>query len=436
VYYQWRRLNEAGREARSREIAAEARAQMDEDPRLGLLLALEAANISPTEQARDALRDTLSKFYLRRILIGHDGPVRDVSYSPDGKFIVTAGWDNTVRVWNAQTGESVKVLKEHTNHVLGVKYSRDGRYIVSGSADKTVRVWDTATWEVTTLRSTNLRAGVYHVDISSDSRFIAAASDSQVIIFDWLNDKAGANPLILKLTRPMRAFCVEFSPDGQYLVTSGAESVARIWNLKTEDGKPKLEETLEGHTGIVRNAAFSSDGNLIVTVSEGGLKAGKSTGTAVDNKNQNQNTGTGAHDVQSSKPEDTDEDWTARVWQWRSNAYLLSFPDHTGPLYDGAFSPDGHFVISASRDKTARVWDAKDGRVSVVLVSHEKPLYAATFSPPDGRFVVTVSEDGTARIWQVINDPIPEDTPMDELKKRAREQVRNLNLALKPQEKP
>ncbi len=62
------------------------------------------------------------------------------------------------------------------------------------------------------------------------------------------------------------------------------------------------------------------------------------------------------------------------------------------------FSPDGTRILTASQDKTARIWDAKTGALLVTLTGHNRAVASAQFSP-DGRRVVTASHDKTARVW-------------------------------------
>ena len=78
-------------------------------------------------------------------LKGHRGAVKCVSFTPDGKRIVSGSGDKTVKVWDAQTGQETLTLKGHLDNVNGVSFSPDGKRIVSGSYDKTVKVWDVAT---------------------------------------------------------------------------------------------------------------------------------------------------------------------------------------------------------------------------------------------------------------------------------------------------
>ena len=76
-------------------------------------------------------------------LNGHSGRVLSVSFSPDGKRIVSGGGDDkTVKVWDAESGQEILTLTGHSESVNGVSFSPDGKRIVSGSDDKTVKVWN------------------------------------------------------------------------------------------------------------------------------------------------------------------------------------------------------------------------------------------------------------------------------------------------------
>jgi WD40 repeat protein len=74
---------------------------------------------------------------------------------------------------------------------------------------------------------------------------------------------------------------------------------------------------------------------------------------------------------------------------------------HGGPVYVGAFSPDGKRLVTASVDHTARVWDAVTGHLLATLTGHAGPVNDAAFSPGGDR-IVTASDDGTARVWDAV----------------------------------
>jgi len=67
-----------------------------------------------------------------------------VAFSPDGKALASGGQDNTVRVWDAETGRELAVLRGHDNTVHSVVYTRDGSRIASGGRDGTVHLWEAA----------------------------------------------------------------------------------------------------------------------------------------------------------------------------------------------------------------------------------------------------------------------------------------------------
>jgi hypothetical protein len=80
-------------------------------------------------------------------LKGHMGGVISVSWSPDGRRLVTGSEDGTAKVWEAASGRDLLALKGHTNTVWSVSWSPNGRRLVTGSEDGTVKVWEAATTE-------------------------------------------------------------------------------------------------------------------------------------------------------------------------------------------------------------------------------------------------------------------------------------------------
>ena len=73
---------------------------------------------------------------------GHIGAVTCLVFSPDGERLVTSGEDGTVKVWNANTGQEILILRGHAGAVNSVAFSPDGNRIISGGEDGTVRIWD------------------------------------------------------------------------------------------------------------------------------------------------------------------------------------------------------------------------------------------------------------------------------------------------------
>jgi len=110
-------LNQAGKVARSRLLAARAMEKVEIDPRLATQLALEAKGFFPTQEAESSLRLALSGFQESRELTGHQGEVYTAQFSPNGELVVTASLDKTARIWDAQTLRVVRVLTGHDGRV-------------------------------------------------------------------------------------------------------------------------------------------------------------------------------------------------------------------------------------------------------------------------------------------------------------------------------
>jgi WD40 repeat protein len=150
-------------------------------------------------------------------------------------------------------------------------------------------------------------------------------------------------------------YTAAYSPDGNHIVTASWDKTARIWEAHT--GVPLT--VLSGHSDRVLSAAYSPDGTRIVTASY---------------------------------------DKTARVWNARTGAQLAVLSGHGDIVTSAAYSPDGTRIVTASYDKTARIWDARTGAQLAVLSGHGDIVRSATYSP-DGTRIVTASYDKTARTW-------------------------------------
>lgn len=76
------------------------------------------------------------------VLRGHEGPVRGVVWSPDGRLLATSSSDRTVRMWDVERRAELAVVGVHDDLGEGVAWSPEGRRIASASRDNTVRIWD------------------------------------------------------------------------------------------------------------------------------------------------------------------------------------------------------------------------------------------------------------------------------------------------------
>lgn len=192
-----------------------------------------------------------------------------------------------------------------------------------------------------------------------------------------------------------------FSSDGKKILSASADGTAKIWDAN--DGK--LLRSFEGHKDSVRSAAFSPDNNKIITASlDGTVKIWKSDSAQLLLTLTQHN---GAVNHAAFSPDGkliatAGLDRTVKVWDSESGKLLFSLSDHQGSVNFVAFSSDSKRITSASTDNTAKIWDALSGKLLVTLSGHENSVNSAVFSP-NNSLVLTSSSDNTAKIWDATS---------------------------------
>jgi WD40 repeat protein/uncharacterized caspase-like protein len=325
--------------------------------------------------------------------VGHTSSVSTAAYSPDGKYIVTASWDNTAKIWESSDGKLLSELKGHTASLTSALFSPNAKYIVTTSKDSTARIWETSNGNF-------LHELKGHSDwisaacFSLDGKYIATASwDNTIKLWNVANGK-----LIHTFhghTGPVNSVC--FSKDGKYLLSASKDSTAKIWQVSNG----RLLKTLRGHTNWVNSAVFSNDEKFILTASADStariwqnlsghflmkLAGHKSAvNTAVCSTD-------GKYILTASK------DHTAKIWQTSNDHLLYTLQAHNDAVNTAVFSYDNKFIVTASKDNRAIVWQVSDGSIKKEFQEHSGSVNSAVFSP-DGKYVLTASDDNTARIW-------------------------------------
>jgi WD40 repeat protein/tetratricopeptide (TPR) repeat protein len=277
----------------------------------------------------------------------HQDVVIHAVFSPDGARILTASWDKTAKLWDANSGKLIATFT-HQGPVNTAVFSPDGARIVTASADKTAKLWDGSARLITSLTHQD---GVNAAAFSPDgSRILTASNDKTAKLWE-----ANSGRLIASLDHQGGVNAAVFSPDGTRILTASTDKTAKLWEANS--GKPIASFA---HRGIVYHGVFSPDGARILTASA---------------------------------------DKTAKLWEANSGKFIASFVHEDG-VYDVAFSPDGTLVLTASADKSAKLWEAS-GKL-IASFAHQDEVNDAVFSP-DGARILTTSWDKTVKVWQVAS---------------------------------
>ena len=165
-------------------------------------------------------------------LEGHQDIPVDVAFHPDGILLAsTGGLDRTVRLWDVASRAPVAVLSGHTDTVWRVTFSADGKLLASCSSDKTIRLWDSQTYD--SLKVIPLGTIVYCVAFSPDGTRLAAGCVDNTI---RLLDVASREQVAELRGHTDYVHAVAWSPDGTRLVSGSGDTTVRVWDsLSTAD---------------------------------------------------------------------------------------------------------------------------------------------------------------------------------------------------------
>ncbi|KAG2754421.1 WD40 repeat-like protein [Suillus brevipes Sb2] len=173
------------------------------------------------------------KNILASIETGHK-QVYEVVYSPDTTLIATGGYDgpraaeHPIKIWDAKTGKLVVNLEGHTSIVLCLTWTTDGKTLISGSSDHSIRTWNTTNWQQTAVLLEHT-GSVYGIAISPNDRILASASTDKTALL-WNLDNG--QPICSPIQHPDDVTCVSFSAGGKRLATGcRVDNNAYIWDV-------------------------------------------------------------------------------------------------------------------------------------------------------------------------------------------------------------
>jgi WD40 repeat protein len=164
-----------------------------------------------------------------RQFTGHEHVIWDVRFDVAGERVASASWDRTLRVWNVVTGKLVRLLEGHDGAVYGVAFSPDGKQVVSSASDRTVRLWDLDDGETRVVAELSGRGGVpsFHPD---GRRVAVPVSDGTTQIFD-----ISTGDKVVVRGHTDQTTVATWSPNGKRLGSIADDGNVRVWE---EDGRP------------------------------------------------------------------------------------------------------------------------------------------------------------------------------------------------------
>ncbi|KAB8237847.1 WD40 repeat-like protein [Aspergillus alliaceus] len=301
----------------------------------------------------------------------HDSVVCCVRFSRDGKYLAT-GCNRSAQIFDVTTGQNVATLQDENVdkngdlYIRSVCFSPDGKFLATGAEDKQIRVWDIAARTIKHI-FTGHEQDIYSLDFAGNGRYIASGSgDKTVRLWDILDGK-----LVYTLSIEDGVTTVAMSPDGHYVAAGSLDKSVRVWDTTTGYLVERLESP-DGHKDSVYSVAFAPNGRDLVSGSldktiklwELNVPRGAFPGTGV-----------------------------------KGGKCIRTFEGHKDFVLSVCLTPDGHWVMSGSKDRGVQFWDPITGNAQMMLQGHKNSVISVAPSPTNNLFA-TGSGDMRARIWR------------------------------------
>ena len=306
-----------------------------------------------------------------RVLAGLSGHVREASFSPDGRRLLTIAGDGSARLWAAQDGRPERTLRgpDVARRTRGA-WRGDGGAVVLAGPERTAQVFPAGGGPPRTLRGHT--GEVYAVGFTGDGAPLTIALDDT--LRRW--DEDGGSTRVELVRHGEAVGGAQPLPDADLLLGTPYGGAVWLW-AAGERGEPLA---LRGHASSVTAVRSDAAGARLLTAAYG--------------------------------------DPAPRLWRLGDDAQVLR--GHEGLIERLAWNHDGTRLLSAGLDGTARVW-WRSGAPPAVLRRHREDSAVAAAWRPDGRHVATAGSDGAARLWRVdgpepalvaslLGEPVPRDS--------------------------
>ncbi len=343
------------------------------------------------------------------VLRGHKNTVFSVGFVAEGRYLVSASRDRTLRLWDTQTGVTMRVLQEHTASVSGI--ATLGKHIYSASNDGLVMRWN---YDL---------PYQYEVNLPSESKpaSTAIAPDDDHVAVGFADGTLRLYALPKSRSKPRLVWEQEkahtdyipnitFNPEGTLLASASFDGTVKLWQVNSHSNKgDRLQEQQTfSHQDAVNAVAFSPDGKKLATASYYNGQIGLFTVGTNQKRffktHEGEKLNSVSFDETGEQLLSTSEHnvrlWNLSRWENGKPELLQEYPKSSKGIAWSSFSPNSQQIASVGKDQLVRIYDSTSKYTEYNLAKHDNTVLRVIFSP-NGQLAATVSTDATLRFWDL-----------------------------------
>jgi RNA polymerase sigma factor (sigma-70 family) len=344
------------------------------------------------------------------------GVYASLLWSPDGKLLAyTLRCQNAIHLLDSHTGRELHPPQGHSAEVFWAGFGKDGRTLLTAGRDGTVRFWERGRGREVRRITTGVVNGVWRAALSPDGKLLATTGCTEKAVRLW-DSTTGKE---LRRVEGYQSVVAEvaFSPDDKLLASRSCGGVTdkdpgiRLWDVGTGKELRRLNEPRP--PAYFTAMRYSADGKSLTTASSDGAvrrwgtasgeEIGGGTGPAKEvgpDRNEIPLAVSPDGRAVAARKHDGAARWSITVKEARTGGERVTLKGHTVYVACCAFSPDGRRLASGGGDGSVRLWDLATGKELACFAGHQGWVQTVAFAP-DGRSLLSAGGDGTAVLWDV-----------------------------------
>ncbi len=324
-------------------------------------------------------------------LVGHSEIVTTVQYSPDGKKAYSGSNDGVIIEWDIETGKPENTFDAHESGVSDIKYMPETKQIISASLDKTVKIWSLKHHECIQTFS-NFDAPIIKIALHPyGHRFIFSTRENA--FQEWSIEQDKSTQLFVGHKMPVES--IDYTNDGAKVISSSYDATIKTWNPETGE----CIQTLKGHIGPITDLKTSpTNANELLTCGRDNKIKGwnLSNGECIFSIHL---TGAACLDIHPDSRRFIAGSWDNMIKESDYKGSKLNvFEGYSNQVTAIDCSKDGQYLISGSSDNAIRLWDLETGICIQTIKGHTQNINNLAFSK-SGKFILSASDDCTIKLW-------------------------------------